>query len=312
MTRLLYGKEIAEKRIPNLRERAAVLRGAGVVPCLAAFRVGDRGDDLAYGRMIARLAETVGVDMRLMVMPPETERTRLIERIAALNDDPSVHGVLIFRPLPEHADESAVCAALDPRKDVDGVTPASMAALYAGAHKSACAYHNKGENRGEPSGVPIRLKEGFAPCTAEAVVAVLDHFGIETEGKRAVIIGRSAVIGKPVSLLLLSRNATVTICHRKTGDLPRLASSSDILVVAAGLAARGRDFGVGEQYFNLGQTVVDVGIHADASGKLYGDVNAGAAMGSVANLTPVPGGVGTVTTLVLLEHTLQAAEDAAR
>jgi methylenetetrahydrofolate dehydrogenase (NADP+)/methenyltetrahydrofolate cyclohydrolase len=290
MTRLLYGKEIAEKRLPELTRRAASLRGADTAPCLAILRLGNREDDTAYEHTIVRLAETVGIDVRAVALPSETDLRALLERANLLNADPSVHGILIFRPLPAHIDEGKLCAALDPKKDVDGVTPASMASLYAADSR----------NTG--------LREGFAPCTAEAVVDILDHFGIPIGGKRAVVVGRSAVIGKPVSLLLLARNATVTICHSKTVCPEALASSADILIVAAGLAKGGRESGVGRAYLGANQTVIDVGIHADAEGKLSGDVIAADAMGTVANFTPVPGGVGAVTTLKLLEHTLWAAE----
>ncbi|MDR1953282.1 MAG: bifunctional 5,10-methylenetetrahydrofolate dehydrogenase/5,10-methenyltetrahydrofolate cyclohydrolase [Clostridiales Family XIII bacterium] len=297
MTKLLSGKEIKEKRMPELANRAASLRGEDIFPCLAIIRAGERDDDIAYEHTIIRLSESVGIDVRSLVVSEETEQAELIERIERLNADSSVHGVLIFRPLPAHVDEGTVCAALDPKKDVDGVTPASMAALYAGDCE-----------RGKAA-AGVGLKAGFAPCTAEAVLDLLDHYGIETEGQRAVVVGRSAVIGRPVSLLLLERNATVTICHSRTVGIEALAASADILIVAAGLARDGRESGVGRAYFNANQTVVDVGIHADADGKLYGDVIAEDAMGAVANLTPVPGGVGTVTTLKLLSHVLIAAEN---
>jgi methylenetetrahydrofolate dehydrogenase (NADP+)/methenyltetrahydrofolate cyclohydrolase len=281
--------------MPALTAGVASLRASGVIPCLATVRVGDRADDVAYERTIARAAERVGIDLRRTNLPSVAGRRDLLDRIGSLNADPSVHGVLMFRPLPSRADEAAICAALDPRKDVDGVTPVSMSALYAG-------------RLGDRGAAPV----GFAPCTAEAVLAILRHFGIAPAGKRAVVIGRSAVIGKPVSLLLLSEDATVTICHSKTVGLAGIAASADILIVAAGLASDGRDGGVDRSYFNAGQTVIDVGIHADADGTLYGDVNADEAMDRVADLTPVPGGVGAVTTLILLEHVLSASIGARR
>jgi methylenetetrahydrofolate dehydrogenase (NADP+)/methenyltetrahydrofolate cyclohydrolase len=276
--------------MPKLAERATALRDAGISPCLASFRVGDREDDVAYERAIARAAEGIGVETRRIIVPAHTGQTEALAEITRLNEDASVHGVVIFRPLPLSMNEAEICANLVAEKDADGVTPKSMAGLYAGTLE--------GSRGNRQDGV-------FAPCTAEAIVAILDHFGIEIEGKRVAVIGRSAVIGKPVSLLLLARNATVTICHRKTESLARVASESEILVAAAGLKD---DPGFGRDFFSAGQTVIDAGIRIAGDGRVCGDVNADEAVGTVAALTPVPGGVGSVTVLKLLEHVLIAAE----
>ena len=206
----------------------------------------------------------------------------LMENIHALNADEKVHGVLMFRPLPGHLDDEAARAALDPKKDMDGITDGSMTAVYAGT------------------------KGGYPPCTAAACVALLKHYNIPIKGKRVVVIGRSLVIGKPVSLLLLAEHATVTICHSRSENLPEICREADILVVAAGKAGM-----VGAESVRAGQVVLDVGIHVGADGNLCGDTRFAEVEPVVEAITPVPGGVGTVTTSVLVSHVVEAAEKAA-
>lgn len=203
--------------------------------------------------------------------------------IEKLNADEKVHGVLMLRPLPKTLDEKAACAALDPKKDVDGVTATSMAGVYSGSG------------------------EGFPPCTAQSCMELLNYYGVNLTGKRAVVIGRSLVIGKPVAMLLTATDATVTVCHTKTADTPSLARHADILVVAVGRAES-----IGTECFHSGQTVIDVGISwSEEKQKLVGDVNFEAALPVVSAITPVPAGVGSVTTAVLAAQVVRAAGRAA-
>jgi methylenetetrahydrofolate dehydrogenase (NADP+)/methenyltetrahydrofolate cyclohydrolase len=297
MTRLLFGKAISDAKTPLLAARAEALREKGTPPTLAIVRVGERDDDIAYERSVIRKADSTGVTVRTVALDIEITEDELITEIEALAEDDCVHGILIFLPLPGHIDKRAVISAIPAGKDVDGVTAESMAAVY------------EGRSRAGRASVPAKGDTIFAPCTAEAVIAILDHYGINSEGKSAIVIGRSTVIGKPVSMLLLDRSASVTICHSKTADLKEKVREADIVVACAGLAKDGPRTGITRDYLREGQTVIDVAIHTDTQGNLYGDVDAEAATTLAANYTPVPGGVGGVTTLILLEHLLRAAEN---
>jgi methylenetetrahydrofolate dehydrogenase (NADP+)/methenyltetrahydrofolate cyclohydrolase len=294
MTRLLLGKEISGEMTPGLSERSDNLSKRDVTPTLALVRVGARDDDLAYERSVMKRSESVGVTVRSVVLDGEATQDEIISELKKLAVDDKVHGILIFLPLPKRLNKRAVLAAIPPEKDVDGVSEASLAALY----------------EGRTMVTPENPFAPFAPCTAASVIVMLDHYGIDPDGKTAVVIGRSMVIGKPVSMMLLDRNASVFICHSKTKQLADKARRAEILIVCAGIARKGPGTGITEEYLSEGQTVIDVAIHADAEGRLYGDVDADAAMKSAANYTPVPGGVGGITTLVLLEHTIRAAENA--
>jgi methylenetetrahydrofolate dehydrogenase (NADP+)/methenyltetrahydrofolate cyclohydrolase len=290
----LKGKAITETMIAALAPESERLTASGNQPCLSVLRIGARDDDLAYERSIEKQANALGVRLDRIALEQGVSQQVVLDAICKLNADASVHGVLILRPLPVQIDEDTVRNALSPEKDIDGVTDAAMASILALRRAS----------------LPLRLSNGYAPCTAEAVLRILDHYKIELSGKRALVIGRSTVIGKPAAMLLLACNATVSICHTATKALDARCREADILVVAAGLAGAGRKDRLGTAYFSTGQTVVDVGIHADAEG-LYGDVNAAAAeQVGVGAVTPVPGGVGGVTTMILLAHTVDAAKRA--
>lgn len=282
MAELLKGAPVVKAMTEALRPRAEALRARGVTPVLALVRVGEREDDIAYERGAVKRCEQCGVEARRFTLPAGAVQEALTERLRSLSADGSVHGILLFRPLPGHMDDAAVCAAIAPEKDVDGVTAASMAALYAGA----------GEDRD-------RI---FAPCTAEACVALLKHYGTELRGKRAVVVGRSLVIGKPLAMLLLAEDATVTVAHSRSEDLAAVCRDADVLIAAAGRAGL-----IGAEHVRAGQTVVDVGIHVLPDGTLCGDVRAAEAEPIVRALTPVPGGVGAVTTAVLCKHVIEAA-----
>ena len=281
MAQLWKGAPVAAALTEELSQRAQALVAKGITPTLAIVRVGERPEDLSYERGALKRCEKVGIAVRQYLLTAASSQTDLMEVIEEINRDDSIHGCLLFRPLPKHMDEAAICAALSPAKDVDGITAGSLAAVFSG------------------SGA------GYPPCTAQACLEILDHYGYELKGKRAVVVGRSLVIGKPVSMLLLGRHATVTICHTRTADLPAECRRADLLVAAAGKAGA-----VSAQCLAPGQVVLDVGINVDENGNLVGDVDFAAAENTVEAITPVPGGVGAVTTSVLARHVIEAAEKA--
>ena len=280
MAELLKGKPVADAMIARMRERVNALNAKGVEPSLCVVRVGERADDLSYEKGVIKRCEQVGVTLRQVILPEAVTQAEFEEAFEAVNRDPSVHGILLFRPLPKTLDSERIRKLFDPRKDVDGWTDGSLAGVYANTDL------------------------GFAPCTAQAVIEILHHYGVDPKGKRATVIGRSLVIGRPVSMLLMHANATVTTCHTRTVDVPAIARQADILVCAAGVMKS-----VTEEFVNPDQIVVDVGIHFDKeAGKLCGDVDFDRVAPVVKAITPVPGGVGGVTTCVLLDHVLKAAE----
>ena len=279
MAKLLSGKNVVQTMNESLAKRTQELRDNGVTPCLAFVRVGERGDDIAYETGAEKRCEKVGVAVRKFLLPQDASQEDLLRVLETVNNDDRIHGCLLFRPLPKQFDDEVVRNALLPEKDVDGITDGSLAGVYAGT------------------------KQGFPPCTPAACMEILDYYGIATAGKRATVIGRSLVVGKPAAMMLLQKNATVTVCHTKTVDMPAECRKAEILIVAAGRAGI-----VGKEYFSEGQTVIDVGINVDEQGNLCGDVNFGEAEPIVGAITPVPGGVGTVTTSVLVKHVIEAAE----
>ena len=280
MAELLLGKPVADALAEDITARAAVLTAQGRQPKLAILRVGERPDDLTYERSAMKRADACGIAVKQVVLAADARTDEIVAAVNGINADESVNGCLLFRPLPKGVDEEAVCNALDPAKDIDGITRGSRAALLGGG-------------------------EGYAPCTAAACIDILDHYGIELDGKRAVVLGRSLVIGKPVVLMLLDRNATVTVCHSHTADLASVVHEADIVVCATG---RARAYGA--DVFAPGQTVLDVGINFDAEGKLCGDVDFDAVEPVVGAITPVPRGVGSVTTVAMLRNVVVAAEQA--
>ena len=279
MAQLLKGLSVANALTDVLAERAAALNAKNITPTLAILRVGERPDDISYETGAMKRCAKVGIAVRHFLLKADCTTDELLNTIREVNADPSIHGCLMFRPLPDKAMEEVACALLSPEKDVDCMTAASLTAVFTG------------------NGA------GYPPCTAQAVLELLDHYGIELSGKRVAVIGRSLVIGKPVSMMLQARNATVTMCHTKTLNLAQTCRDAEILVVAAGKAGI-----VDSSFVSPGQTIVDVGIHVNDEGKLCGDVLFDEAEPIVAAITPVPGGVGSVTTAVLAKHVVQAAE----
>lgn len=276
---LLKGAPVAAALAEKNAADAAVLNGMNIVPTLAIVRVGQRADDISYEKGAAKRCAAAGVDVRSIVLPGDVKQEEFMARLEDLNLNESIHGILLLRPLPSHLDEEAARQALDPEKDVDGITDGSLAGVFAGSGR------------------------GFAPCTAQAVMETLNYYSIPVSGKKAVVMGRSLVVGRPAAMLLMQQNATVTLCHSRSENVPELTRSADILVVAAGKMGA-----VGAAYLRAGQVVIDVGIHFnEETQKLCGDVNAAEAEPLVAALSPVPGGLGAVTTAVLVRHVVEAA-----
>ena len=270
-----------------LNERTAAviegLKAKEITPALGILRVGERPDDLSYERGAVKRCDALGIAVKKYLLPEDVSQEKLMETIKDINEDAAIPGALIFRPLPKHLDDEAVRQALLPEKDVDGITDGSLLGVFAGVPK------------------------GFPPCTAQACMEILEQAGIDPKGKEAVVVGRSLVVGRPAAMLLLQRNATVTICHTRTQDMEGVCRRAQILIVAAGRAGV-----IGADHVSAGQTVIDVGIHVGEDGKLRGDVDFQAAEPIVEAITPVPGGVGAVTTAVLASHVVEAASRSVR
>ena len=289
MAKLLLGKEVTDALNASLQTRTTVLREKGTVPTLGIIRVGANPSDLSYEKGAVKRAELVGVEVKKFELPEDASKEDVLAVIDQVNADDSIHGVLMFRPLPKHlkADQNEICNRLDPKKDVDCMTHMSNAGVFEG------------------------LDLGYAPCTPAACMEILDYYGIDCKGKNAVVIGRSLVVGKPAAMMLLGKNATVTVCHTKTVDLPKICRGADLIISAAGvLKSLTKDF------VRPGQVVIDVSINWDANkpnskgglGAIAGDAVFAEVEPIVEAITPVPGGVGSVTTSVLMKHVIEAAE----
>ena len=278
MAKQLLGKEVTAAMNERIKANVAALQEKGITPTLAIIRVGEREDDLSYERGATKRCETLGVAYRKYLLASDVSEEELLKTIGEVNDDDTINGVLLFRPLPKHLNEEKIINALDPAKDVDGITDGSIAGVFSGK------------------------QQGFAPCTPQGCMEILDHYGIDCTGKKAVVVGRSLVVGKPAAMMLLKKNATVTICHTKTVDMPSVVKEADIVIVAAGKAGV-----IDGSYLRPGQVVIDVGINVNEEGKLCGDVKYDEAEAIVDAITPVPGGAGSVTTSVLVGHVVEAA-----
>lgn len=278
MAKQLLGKEVTASMNEKIKANVALLTEKGITPTLGIIRVGEREDDISYERGASKRCETLGVACEKILLPADVSEEELLKVIDEVNKNDNIHGVLLFRPLPKHLNEEKIINALDFSKDVDGITDGSLAGVFAGK------------------------KQGFPPCTPTACMEILDHYGIDCTGKNAAVVGRSLVVGKPAAMMLTRKNATVTICHTKTVDMPSVVKKADIVIVAAGRAGV-----VDGTYLSQGQVVIDVGINVNDEGKLCGDVNYDEAEKIVEAITPVPGGVGSVTTSVLVGHVVEAA-----
>ena len=290
MAKRLLGKEVNEALVAALQGRTAALREKGVVPTLGIIRLGENPSDLSYEKGATKRAEEVGVAVKNYILPETATKEELLAVIDEVNADDSVHGVLMFRPLPKHlrADSDEICNRLAPRKDVDSMTHMSNAGVFEGQDL------------------------GYAPCTPAACMEILDHYGIDCKGKNAVVIGRSLVVGKPTAMMLMAKNATVTICHTKTVNTAEICKNADIIVTAAGVLNS-----LTADYVRPGQIVIDVSMNwnpekitSKGKGGMSGDCVFDEVEPIVEAITPVPGGVGAVTTTVLMKHVVEAAEKA--
>ena len=290
MAKRLLGKEVNEALVASLQARTAALREKGVVPTLGIIRLGENPSDLSYEKGASKRAEEVGVAVKNYILPETATKEEVLAVIDQVNADDSVHGVLMFRPLPKHltADQDEICNRLAPKKDVDSMTHMSNAGVFEGQAL------------------------GYAPCTPAACMEILDHYGIDCKGKNAVVIGRSLVVGKPAAMMLMAKNATVTICHTKTVNTAEICRNADIIVSAAGVLNS-----LTADFVRPGQVVIDVSMNwnpekitAKGKGGMSGDCVFEDVEPIVDAITPVPGGVGAVTTSVLMKHVVEAAEKA--
>lgn len=280
MAEILKGAAVTEALNERLTAKVAELRERGVEPTLAILRVGERHEDISYEAGAMKRCAKIGVTVRNVILPAEVDSDAFFAALEELNRDPAVHGILMLRPLPKHIDGERAVRMLAPEKDVDGCTNGSLAGVFT--------------NR----------KLGYPPCTAQAAMEMLDYYGVDCEGKRAAVLGRSLVVGRPAAMLMMHKNATVTVCHRKTKDMPSIVKEADIVIATIGEPEE-----LGAEYFREGQIVIDVGVNwSEEKGKLCGDVKFDEVEPIVAAITPVPGGVGAVTTGILVSHVVEAAE----
>ena len=278
MTSVLKGSYVASGMETELRAKADRLRQNGIDPKLCIVRAGARPDDLAYERNALKRFEKLGIAAQALEFPECIDRKSFLAEFEKINASIDVHGILLLRPLPGCLDEKALTESIDPYKDVDGMSPVNIAKVFSGE------------------------KDGFAPCTPSAVMEMLDYAGVDLAGKNVAIVGRSMVVGRPLAMLMLARNATVTICHTKTRGMEEICRTADIVVAAAGRARI-----LTSSFVSAKSIVIDVGINVDEEGKLCGDVDYDAVAAVASMVTPVPGGVGAVTTSVLAKHVLKAA-----
>ena len=290
MAKKLLGKEVNEALVASLQTRTSALREKGIVPTLGIVRLGENPSDLSYEKGATKRAEEVGVEVKNFVLPENATKEEVLAVIDQVNADDSIHGVLMFRPLPKHLknDQDEICNRLAPRKDVDSMTHMSNAGVFEGQDL------------------------GYAPCTPAACMEILDHYGIDCKGKNAVVIGRSLVVGKPAAMMLMAKNATVTMCHTKTVNTAEICKNADIIISAAGVLNS-----LTKDYVREGQVVIDVSMNwnpekitTKGKGGMSGDCVFDEVEPIVEAITPVPGGVGAVTTTVLMKHVVEAAEKA--
>jgi len=288
MAKKLLGKEVNEALVAALQARTAALKEKGITPTLGIVRLGENPSDLSYEKGATKRAEEVGVAVKNFVLPETATKEEVLAVIDQVNADDSIHGVLMFRPLPKHlkADQDEICNRLAPKKDVDSMTHMSNAGVFEGQDL------------------------GYAPCTPAACMEILDYYGIDCKGKNAVVIGRSLVVGKPAAMMLMQKNATVTICHTKTVNTAEICKGADIIVSAAGVLNS-----LTKDYVREGQIVIDVSMNwnpekitSKGKGGMSGDAIFDEVEPIVEAITPVPGGVGAVTTSVLMKHVVEAAE----
>ena len=279
MTIVMKGIEVAKAMKEVLIEEVNTLKEQGIIANLTIVRVGARQDDLAYERGALKRMELTGIDCKVLELPETISQDAFEDAFKKVNDDPKVHGILLFRPLPKHLDDEPIKNIINPLKDVDCMSDINVAKVFSGD------------------------KDGFAPCTAEAVMEMMKHFGVELSGKKVTIVGRSMVVGKPLSMLMLGANATVTMCHTRTKDLAEECKRADVLVAAAGKAGM-----ITSDMVTEDTIIADVGINVNKEGLLCGDVKYEDVQKKAAMISPVPGGVGSITTSILAKHVVRSAK----
>ena len=272
----LLGADVVSAMTEKMREQLTKMQAA---PCLATVRVGEKGDDISYERGAKKRMEKLGIECKSYVFDADISNDDFMREFSRINEDESVNGILLLRPLPKHLDEKKICEIINPEKDVDCISPVNIEKVFVGD------------------------ETGFLPCTAAAVMECLSFANVDLQGKNAVVVGRSLVVGKPLSMLLLNKNATVTICHSKTQDLAQVCSRADVLISCIGRAKMLTD-----AHVKSGAVVIDVGINVDDDGKLCGDFDFEKASEKAQIITPVPGGVWSVTTAVLGLQVIRAAK----
>jgi methylenetetrahydrofolate dehydrogenase (NADP+) / methenyltetrahydrofolate cyclohydrolase len=279
MGEIIKGKPVADAMTEVIIQEVTDIKSKGITPKLTIVRVGADPSDLAYERGALKRMEMCGIEKEVVELPIDISQDKFIETLKKVNEDQNTHGILVFRPMPKHLDEDVIKYIISPEKDVDCFSPVNVAKVTEGD------------------------ESGFPPATPTAVMEILKHYKVDLKGKHAVVIGRSLVVGKPVSMLLLKENATVTICHSRTSNLPDMCQMADILVVAVGRAKM-----VDDTYIKKGAVVIDVGINMDENNNLCGDVDFEKGIEKASMMTPVPAGVGSVTTSVLAKHVVKACK----
>lgn len=279
MGQVIKGKPVADAITESLVKDVEALKAKGIAPKLKIVRVGAREDDLAYERGALTRMGKCGILAEVLELPVDIAQADFVKELKAVNDDSTVHGILLFRPLPKQLNMDEIKFVVEPVKDIDCMNPINAAKIFEGD------------------------KTGYPPCTSQACVEILDHYGIELQGKKVAVVGRSMVVGKPLAMLLLDKNATVTVCHSRTTDLPGVCRDAEVVVAAVGRAEM-----VKGDFINDGAVVIDVGINVNAEGNLCGDVKFDECVDKASMITPVPAGVGSVTTSVLAKHVVKACK----
>lgn len=279
MSNILTAKPVVQELLSTLKQQVSQLQANGIIPTVAIIRVGSRPDDVAYENSIIKNCEKNGIVTQKYPCHENISMDAFIKVLHRLNQDKNTHGIMIFCPLPEQLDENTIKHIVDPQKDIDCINPLNLAKVFAGE------------------------EDGMLPCTPAAVIETIKNYGLNMQGANIVVIGRSLVVGKPLSMLLLKENATVTICHSKTKNMQDIAKKADILISAIGKARF-----IDDSYVTNNSIVIDVGINDDGEGKICGDVDYEAVKDKVQSITPVPGGVGSITTAILLKNVVEACE----
>lgn len=279
MAEILKGNVVAAQIKENMSKRIAQLEKEGKYPTLGIIRLGNNPGDVSYEKSIIKNCDAIGIKTKIYEREVSLTTEELVNLMDELNNDENISGILLFRPLPKHIDEETIRNSISPDKDVDCMHPLNLEKIFEGK------------------------MDGFAPCTPKAAMEILNYNNIPLEGKNVVVINRSMVVGKPLVMMLLEKNATVTICHSRTNNLPEITKNADVVVTALG---RAKFFD--EKFFNEKSVVIDVGVSLDKDGKLSGDVDYEKVVGLVDKITPVPGGVGSVTTTILLNHVVNACK----